>query len=91
MVTSREGCGLDRRASGRKTMVSGPLFKLHEYFLFKIFNYACARAHTHTHSDIRAPRQDDPVIQLFRVGPEEFAFSASSPPILETGPLQTTL
>lgn len=89
VVTSREGCGLDRRASGRKTMVSGPLFELHKYFLFKIFNYACAR--THTQTDIRTPRQADPLIQLFWVGPEEFAFSASSPPILETGLLQTTL
>lgn len=38
----------DRRASGRKTMVSGPLFELHKYFLFKIFNYG---RHTHTHTD----------------------------------------
>ena len=49
------------------------------------------RVRTHTQTDIRTPRQADPLIQLFWVGPEEFAFSASSPPILETGLLQTTL
>ena len=54
VVTSREGCGLDRRASCRKTMVSGPLFNLHEYFLFKIFNYACAHTHTEWHQNPQA-------------------------------------